>query len=344
MTIGLTQVSEPVAIVRSNVWPTALGLAVAFVFGVLVLRHLPETPRQGVLAVDTLSERTEVLLLGSSHVYTDVDPRRVGRPWVNLAGGMLSYELAESVLAAHADRLPHLRAIPLEADPVMVTVDSLATYHGDHRPFLDLKPDLSVLQVDSGTRLGLWRDRVLGYDLPIRRVFQREKLDADRLRALLAGERHDGVLPGFEAHEGTSSEGLRGDERIRMHERASPSAAASKTRNLAALTRMLQHAQKLGVPVILVRLPHHGSYAAARPPAFAAAFDELLRTARAAMPSSESLVLLDFEQQPGFGDGEFYDADHLNVAGSARFSALLAQEVDAVLAGRHLATRARALP
>lgn len=319
-----------------SAWLTAGALVVAFLIGWGILRSLPETPRQGRLAVGALSERTQVILLGSSHVYTDVDPARVGRPWMNLAGGMLNYELAESVLAAHAARLPQLQAVLLEADPVLSTVDSLTTYHGDNRPILDLEPDLQALPIHWTQRLGLARDRLLTYQLPVHRVFAREKLDLDSLREALFEPKVTPVAAGYEPHAGTAPEGLVGAERVRMHQRASPDAEASSARNLAALARIVRRVQTLGVPLILVRFPHHLSYVESRPPELAAAFGAIVHTVqRAAAPVA--VPLLDYEQLADLSDRDFYDADHLNVEGSERFSSRLGSAIASLLGKRGLA-------
>lgn len=320
----------------SGVVPLAAVLVTALAVGTLILGALPRPVRQGALAVRALCGHTEIVLVGSSHVYTDVDPRQMERPWMNLAGGMLNYELAESVLATHVPKLSNLRAIVLEADALLRTVDSLHAYGADYRPLLDLAPELSTLQVGWAARWPLWKEQLLAYDLPLR-VFDRDKLDAQSLHAALLGRAEPDVRAGYEPRIGMSPEGLSGAQRVVMHLRAlGPEPSETRVRNDAALARIVALAEARELPLILVRLPHHRSYRAQRPAEHEAAFDALLQQVRAAQGGREPLFV-DYEAMP-LGDDAFYDADHLNTRGASLFSAQLARDIAAILASGRVAT------
>jgi hypothetical protein len=310
----------------THVVSVVFALAVAALLALFALSRLPHRPTQGELAVAALDERVEVLALGASHVYANIEPKLTGMRWANLSAGLMNYTYMEGVLAAHEAKLDGLRAVVVDVDPLPVYMDSYATARGDFAHLLDLSPNLSALREPWTRRVALMRERLMTRQLPARRAFSREKLTAERLFRIRRGEEHK-----FEA--------VAGHERLTGHPPGSPkwgarAAAHFKAyapdvieRNLAAFEGIVRRVQARKIPLLLVRFPTHPAYLEAAPPEFAQAYQRLIDTARRVAPEAE---LVDYSRAP-FADDEFYDDDHLNQLGVERFTPMLAQRVRTLL-------------
>ncbi|MET0285108.1 MAG: hypothetical protein ABW352_11580 [Polyangiales bacterium] len=303
---------------------TALALLLGALVGITLLDRLPEAPKQGRLAVAQLSPSTEILAVGSSHIYTAIDPALTGRPWVNLSAGLMNYVFMDAVIAAHLERAPNLHAVLLDFDPLPAFTDSYGSAKGDFRHLLDLAPSFSALDESLSRKLVLGRDHLFMYDLPFRRAFMHEKADFDTVHRL-RGEDWSKISPGHQALQGMHEGGFHGAERAEGHYRVMYD-TQYMPRNLAAFARIIARVKAAGVPLILVRIPVHASYRDASPPEFAQAFAALEARAREASPDAP-LPVLDYTREPAFGDDEFFDGDHLNQLGAARLTPRLAADV-----------------
>lgn len=319
-----------------DVWAAASVVGVLGLTGACALWLLslaPAVPTQGSLAVASISARTEVLALGASHVFADVEPSLTGRPWVNLSAGLMNYAFMEAVLAAHEPQLRGLRAVVLDLDPLPVFTDSYASARGDFDHLLDLSPRLDVLAEAWPRRLALARERLLTRELPIRYAFSRRKLTTDNLLSALRGDPPEVEnVAGHQRLPGRRPEATAWGARAAGHQAIYAPDAID--RNLAAFARIVRRIQARGVPLIFVRFPVHHAYLAAAPPEFETAFSRLRDVAVQLAPSAP---FLDYARAP-FTDDEFYDDDHLNQQGATRLTWMLAQRVEAVLAYREVSS------
>jgi hypothetical protein len=314
---------------RRDGWRIVLALAAAGLSALALLGLMPRTASQAELAVRNIRPSTEVLALGASHVFTSIEPTLTERPWTNLSAGLQNYLFMESVWAAHEAKMPALRAVVLDLDPLPVFTDSYASSRGDYDHLLDLEPHLGALHEPWGRKLVLARDRLLTRQLAVRRAFWREKVDAENVLAALrpVPPKYE-TVPGHERLLGRRPESGAWGERARGH-RATVYSSEVIPRNLAAFARLVQGVKARGLRLILVRFPVHPAYLHASPD-FDRAYARLHELARRVAPDAE---VLDFSSTPAFGDEEFYDDDHLNQRGATRFTPMLSARVEALLRG-----------
>ena len=70
-----------------------------------------------------MSERTEVLFLGSSHVLFGIRPQQYSMPSVSLAATWLDYWAMRRVLEKHLPRVPNLKVAVIEFDELPLVSD-----------------------------------------------------------------------------------------------------------------------------------------------------------------------------------------------------------------------------
>jgi len=94
----------------------------------------------GSAAVASLSDRTEVLFLGSSHVLFGIRPQQYSTPAMSLAATWLDYSSMRRVLEKNLPRVPNLKVAVIEYDELPLVSDlvpaMLATE--DLRPLREL--------------------------------------------------------------------------------------------------------------------------------------------------------------------------------------------------------------
>lgn len=305
---------------------TLLTLALTYVASVELLNALkPYHPRNsiGQRAVAALSERTETLVLGTSHVACGIDPRPFDGRLMCLATAAADYEVMELMILRNLERVPNLRLVLLEADNL-----ALFNYGSrGRRDYFELydygirRSDLPLTRWERLTQAVLeWR-----WVAPI---FYTRRLSPRAYWRAPAAERVD-VAPGHFVYTGVVHGGNDGANRIAVHETLmNPERAAQ---NLAALRRLLRLLDACGVRVVLVTLPHRPGYRALSSETWRGYFEQILATAREQL--GPSFQHWDYEEDPSFPREEFNDGHHLNAGGTARFTAMLQERIAAQLTG-----------
>src|ERR1044072_2600302 len=143
------------ALPRAEKWWHAL---IAAVVGLLAL-VCPLVPRSlfeasgcagetlGGAAVHSLSDRTQVLFLGSSHVLFGIRPQQYSVPSMTLPTTWLDYTCMRRVLEKHRSRVPNLKVAVIEYDELPLVSDLVPSmiYVRDPRPLNELS--LSPVEV-----------------------------------------------------------------------------------------------------------------------------------------------------------------------------------------------------
>ena len=267
----------------------------------------------GTPYMSLVDERLEVIYAGSSHFGYGIDPRIYSLPGMNITAGALNYEGMEIVLRRHLDQAPNLKVLVLEAGIVPLRVDTMARMDGDYRSLYRLGLNTFDLPLGAYAKIIQWlrESRVL---YPI---YFMERWSPSLLiwgtRPL--GSEGEGNIDtrGFTPLERTISDANSGAVVVGIH-RLDHLRADRSERNLPALLRILERAGSRGVPVVLLRPPHHRTYVENRPPEWERQVQDLIAHATA-QAAPGSLTVLDWEQHPAFRDEHFADGDHLNVAG-----------------------------
>lgn len=285
-------------------------------------------------AVEALSDRTEVLILGTSHVECAVNPNELSMPAMNLSGIGVNYVCLEGVFERHQRSLPGLRLLLIEADIFALRYESIEILtNADDRFLLDLKPSIRTMDIGLKRKLKLWLEAHTTYSPVIGPFVSNDKpkildLILGHERSYELRETTDEVIPGFRPlADSMVRDGL---AKIEVHAREGSRRHVAA--NIDALVRIIRRGLALpGVRVVLIRFPHHESYWRNRPVSMNEDFERTIERVRAEF--GNAVPLWDFERMAGFDDADFFDGDHLNASGAAKFTPRLDSRVRAVLEG-----------
>ena len=284
-------------------------------------------PNHRTAAVAALDDQTRVLVLGSSHVRSGVNPAWLSMPAMNLAVSSANYQVLDLVLDANLDRAPHVELALIELDIWLLLSDTLREYGRDLSLLYDMGVPSDRLAASAPQRAALaWR-RLFhdGYAAPL--VSRRKWTPA----GLLAERNAAPVTPGFASSVRRIVPSGDGHRTLAYFQRKTEvSLDVQLRRNLAALERVIDTLHAHGCRVVLVRTPHHDSYWAHRDPAYDQAEAVALAALRERLGGRMPAVW-DFSRLPGLDAGHFKDANHLNHAGAATFTAVLDAKITAML-------------
>jgi len=316
---------------KERFWHAAIAGAAAI--AVLVCREIP--PRLygtsgcrggsiGSTAVASLSDRTELLFGGSSHVLFGVRPQRFTVPAMNLAGTWLDYTCIRAVIAKHLHRVPNLKVAVIEYDELPYVSDlvpaMLATR--DVRPLQEL--GLSPAEFPTAGAAQTVEVFATYFMFPftgLPRVTPRAWVDRDKTCSPLYHPPR-GFAPGYYYTDGVTPKNFDAGAVFGALARASRKANVVR-RNEAALTETIALLRSRGTAVVLLRLPHARGYVPQRPPIVSARFGELQRIALAASRADAGIAVWDFAEHPAFAPADFCDNNHLNAAGADKLAKLL---------------------
>jgi len=288
-------------------------------------------PTIGSTAVASLSDRTEVLFLGSSHFLFGIRPQQYSVASTSLSATWLDYTCMRRVLEKHLARVPNLKVAVIEYDelPLVSNLVPALLSTNDFRPLTQLSLTPSEFPTDSVFEKIdiLWT------------TFAYPVTSLPRVTPLAWSERDQacgqlyrparGFAPGYFYTEavtpatfdagllfGAMTKGARRDDVVR--------------RNLRELEQMVSELRRRGVTVVLLRLPHDRSYERQRPDIVTARWRELQASVRA----DASLVVLDWCDRAEFQAADFCDIHHLNVFGANKLARLLDAQLRALCASR----------
>ena len=170
-------------------WGCLIGtLGATAVTVVLALPWVSPRTTLATKAVEALSAETEVLFVGTSHVFAGIRPDQYSRQEMTLTAPVINYALMEEALAKHLPRLTGLRYLVLELDIVPIRYDTLRVYGGRNSPLRDIGLDY----VDRPNGPGDWISTVSANT-----IFRRVYFESHRVTpgAFARGSR---VLAGYE--------------------------------------------------------------------------------------------------------------------------------------------------
>lgn len=289
------------------------GVAILVGGSFLLRKAAGYEPPSGPPYISLADERLEVIYAGTSHVGYGIDPRLYRLEGLNLTAGALNYECMEILLRRYLDRSPNLRLLVIEAGIVPLRVNTMARLAGDYRSLYRLGLDVLDLPLNPYRKGKQWlKESWLFYP-----VYFLDRWSPSRLvwgTRPLGGE-GEGRLDtrGHSMLDRVISP--RNDGRVVVeHHRLDHLAEDHSAVNLPALLRILAMAERRGLPVVFIRMPHHRTYVEHRPEAWEDQVQGMLARVRAAMPA-DRLLYLDWETRSELQDEDFADGDHLNTAG-----------------------------
>ena len=274
-------------------------------------------------SVAELDERTEVLVLGSSHIFCNVRAGELGRPAVSLAIPNAQIAHLRELTDFARTKAPNLRLVLIETSAVTLLprADRVSEFEAEKRRQLDAaqqrRPADPIDQLVAD--VGSWE--------PLRPLVDRDTLNPEWLRMHAAREEGRRILePGFHGWS-AGSQVLRGEgENATAHASLYADDPAAAIEELQAMVRDLR---AVGVTVRLIRTPHYPSYATHQDEAMQTAPHLAARTIATGDGELEKLFWDDFERP--FPREQWFDEDHLNAIGACRYTETLAARIDEVL-------------
>jgi len=265
------------------------------------------------LAVSSLSDDTQVLLLGASHFYTGVDPSQLSVDAMNLSTGSWNYEAQLATLKSNLSKMPNLKLCVLELDHVPYTLNTLDNrvnrFEGDLSSYFELDIDfydIPGLRKSSGFLI--W----LKTQFPVRNFLEGKKFNAVRKKSkdmfeceperflVKAGYRSSyGDLEMYECRKQRQKK--RADSKYDQLEE-----------NRNALIEMLHILQENQIEILFLRFP--------RVVGDTKYLDDLKDLVGGELGE---VKVFDFESNPSFGEEHFSDPNHLNVKGSVIFTGMV---------------------
>lgn len=282
-------------------------------------------------AVASLSDRTEVLFVGSSHFLFGIRPQQYSVPSMNLAAVWLDYACMRRVVEKNLRRVPNLKVAVIEYDELPLVADLVSSMDStkDFRPLTEL----SLTPLDfpaTGVGQRLWTlGTALAY--PVTSLPRVTPLAwAERTSAcspLYQPQR--GFAPGYYYTENVTPATFNAQLVFNALTRAARHDDIVQ-RNLRDLGRTVSDLRQRGLTVVLLRLPHTEMYWRGRPSAVAARWQQLQDWARA----NPNVIVLDWGKRAEFTPADFCDMHHLNVYGANKLAGLLDVQLRALCGPR----------
>lgn len=282
-------------------------------------------------AVASLSDRTEVLFLGSSHFLFGIRPQQYSVPSMNLAATWLDYSCLRRILEKHLRRVPSLKVAVIEYDELLLVSDLVPAMLATK----DLRPltELSLTPFDFPTS-------GLGEQLrTLWTAFAYPVTSLPRVTPLSWSERTRGCSPIYQPTRGfapgyyyTDVVTPQGFNAQIVFDALTRGASHDDVvqRNLRDLQKTVSDLRQRGVTVVLLRLPHDGSYQRGRPAAVTARWRQLQNWVRA----NPNVIVLDWGERVEFRSADFCDMHHLNVYGANKLARLLDVQLRAFCGSR----------
>jgi hypothetical protein len=281
--------------------------------------------------VASLSDRTKVLFIGSSHFLFGIRPQRYSIDAVNLSATWLDYSCIRRVLEKHLARVPNLRVAVIEYDelPLVADLVSAMLATNDPRPLSELA--LTPIEMPVAGLSQRLQTAWITFSYPVRslpRVTPLEWLERAGACSPLYHPRQ-GFAAGYYYTDAVTPPSFKAQIVFDALNRASLDERVVR-RNLADLQQTVGELQARGVTVVLLRLPHARDYTRGRPPAVTARWRQLEAWAR----TQHRVVVLDWDARPEFQPGDFCDNHHLNVFGADKLAPFLDAQLRALCVER----------
>jgi len=113
-----------------------------------IAKVAPTTQWQGY---KSLSQKTEILIVGSSRVQRGVDPTMFTGKMVNLSSGGLSYTVIKPIILNAVKRAPNIKIVLIEFDIFLLRCDGMQI-HGDDGILYELGLNVWDLPIRTGTK------------------------------------------------------------------------------------------------------------------------------------------------------------------------------------------------
>lgn len=274
-------------------------------------------------AWEALSEQTQVIFLGCSHIISGIRPDLFSVESMNIAGTGFDYSILEKILRKYLDSIPNLNLAVIELDPVPLLFHASLHRIDDFSAFyawgLD-RIDVGLESQTVGEKVSSFMSDMLvpKYRLTpksVVRFFLRGRFSSSPEKCK--------VIPGYRAWDQV----LQADGGIpkRIAWLAERFSAANMGRNRRALRHMIDLLLEHEVQIVFFQLPHHASYSSNIPYSWRQTLKETEIELQTIFKFN--IPFWDYEESTAFDETHFKDSVHLNSSGAAKLSALLNQRI-----------------
>ncbi len=274
-------------------------------------------PTFRTLAVERLKQGpVDVIFVGSSHIYTGVDPSCFPYSVVNLSDSSLNYQMAEILCRKYWSQLCKAKLVVLELDSVPVYENTLERRNGDYRGFLE------------------WNIHASELPLPWWEKFKAEVLEqftSTRVKRMWPYLVKPPTRPKHPPGPGFNVP--RGKINLQNNEASLLALGTTYTgpiveKNLQCLRRLLMDLHQAGVKVKMLRPPFHIAYwqDPKGPERDRAA--ERARKIFLEMPGNSQADIIDLRYLLQSEDKCFRDLVHVSAYGSKKLSEHLVKVID----------------
>jgi len=266
-----------------------------------------------------------VLVLGSSHAESGILPAELGAAAFNLSGPGQTLYYDQALLAKVLPRLPALRTV---IQPVsFLSLESQLDEGPERWRGYYYRYEWGLPHRD--WHLG-WHVRnfsayfCYGQEIGLPTILWGRIRDARADFDAWGGWTNRPPPPGGDRADGDPAQ-LAASARVALHRHQSRMKPENLAINVPFLDDMARRLQPRGIRLVLVTLPVTRAYSAG----MNAAAYQRMQTALQQLAQRYRLAYLNYTDDPRFTDADFWDADHLNLAGAKKFSALLRGDLTA---------------
>lgn len=275
------------------------------------LRRIPNNYAYTDAQLKDHGARIQIIVLGNSHAYNGVDPDALGAPAYNAANISQDHRLDRALLERYMDGLPHLKFIVLPVSYASIgsrIEESQEAWRTKNYVLYMGLPELARSLEDRFELLNGEKKYV------VRRLWKHWARGQDDLGCGTNGGSPGQVRPDLdmEASGATSAK------------RHTKGASGPYDANRMELERIVRLARQRHVRVLLFAPPAYITYRTALDPqqlALARSIPEGLATAHG------NVLYVDLMADPRFELSDFANSDHLNAAGRAKLTLILAERL-----------------
>jgi hypothetical protein len=275
----------------------------------------------GSAAIASLSDRTEVLFVGSSHVLFGIRPQRYSVRAMNIASAWLDYTCALRLVEKHLPRVPNVKVAVIEYDelPLVADVVPAMIASKDVRSLTELS--LSPLEFPGPVCQKL-QALYTAWAFSLTTIPRLTPWGWEN-RGLACTPLHHpprGFAAGYYYTEGVTPSNFNAQV---LYDVLTGAARKENIvqRNLGALQQTIDLLRRRGITVVLLRLPHASDYT--RSALVTKRWQELQAIVDARRRTDAGVLVWDFGQRTDFQRGDFVDIHHLNVFGADKLARLL---------------------
>ena len=264
-------------------------------------------------SVPQLDESTEVVLLGSSHIFANIDAGALSRPAVSLSVPSANIWHEADFARVALNRCPNLKLVVVEISGVNLLP------RAERRDEFEAEKQ-SQLAIATGETGDSIVDSISRWPV-VDSLANRATMNVEWIKSHLeTGGLQRDLRPGFHGFQADPDKYVGDGTYARAY---SEMHADEPEEGLDTLRQLIAELRGRGVRAVLLRTPHHPTYREAEADFLAAAPDR-------AAAAVDAPFWDDFTRE--YPQPQWFDEHHLNVVGAADYTQLIDERIESLLA------------